>query len=52
MDWIKVTITTTADGIDPISGRLLDNRVVTPGPWPMMRQSLWTTTPMVQAPLR
>ena len=24
MDWIKVTITTTADGIDPISGRLLD----------------------------
>ncbi len=24
MDWIKVTITTTAAGIDPISGRLLD----------------------------
>lgn len=24
MDWIKVTITTTAEGIDPISGRLLD----------------------------
>ena len=24
MDWIKVTITTTADGIDPLSGRLLD----------------------------
>ena len=24
MDWIKTTITTTAEGIDPISGRLLD----------------------------
>lgn len=24
MDWIKVTITTTAEGIDPISGRLLN----------------------------
>ncbi len=24
MDWIKVTITTTAAGIDPVSGRLLD----------------------------
>ncbi len=24
MDWMKVTITTTADGIDPVSGRLLN----------------------------
>ena len=24
MDWIKVTITTTAEGIDPVSGRLLN----------------------------
>lgn len=24
MDWIKTTITTTADGIDPVSGRLLE----------------------------
>lgn len=24
MDWIKVTITTTKEGIDPVSGRLLD----------------------------
>lgn len=24
MDWIKTTVTTTADGIDPVSGRLLE----------------------------
>ena len=24
MDWIKATITTTSEGIDPVSGRLLE----------------------------
>ena len=24
MDWIKTTVTTTAEGIDPVSGRLLE----------------------------